>query len=181
MAIARPIIDDWPHAAIFFVTYVLIANIMLVNVVIAVLLDKMVQPDESDSESDSEEEEDGLYDNDEEETVAATNLPDEEPFVTVEANSAMASSAAARWKTFTKKHAKDAVSFESLCMVVLRKTEALQLDMQNFRNDLANAKADLGRSDLFQHLQANLASTTDEMTSLLKDYCAEVPLLPQAS
>ncbi|KAK3247976.1 hypothetical protein CYMTET_42543 [Cymbomonas tetramitiformis] len=178
MAIARPIIDDWPHAAIFFVTYVLIANIMLVNVVIAVLLDKMVQPD-SDSDSD---EEDALDDDDEEDTDVSVDLQTEDDsYVTVETNSAMAVGAAAKWKAFSKKHAKDAVNFESLCMVVLRKTEALQLDMQNFRNDLANAKADLGRSELFQHLQANLASTTDEMTSLVKDYCAEMPLLPQAS
>eukprot|EP00854_Cymbomonas_tetramitiformis_P010731 gene10731-12698_t len=52
-AIARPIIDEYPIAAIYFVSYILISNIMLVNVVIAVLLDKMVAPDEDDEDEDN--------------------------------------------------------------------------------------------------------------------------------
>lgn len=51
-AIARPVINVYPHAAIFFVSYILIVNIMLVNVVIAVLLDKMVDCDDGESEDE---------------------------------------------------------------------------------------------------------------------------------
>mmetsp|Transcript_35322 Transcript_35322/g.42525 ORF Transcript_35322/g.42525 Transcript_35322/m.42525 type:complete len:824 (+) Transcript_35322:131-2602(+) len=52
-AVARPIIDTYPHAAIFFVSYIILVGIVLVNVVIAVLLEKMV--DSGDDEDDIEE------------------------------------------------------------------------------------------------------------------------------
>ncbi|KAK3265813.1 hypothetical protein CYMTET_25534 [Cymbomonas tetramitiformis] len=51
-SIARPIIDVYPVASIFFVSYILVANIMLVNVVIAVLLEKMVDGGDDEDESD---------------------------------------------------------------------------------------------------------------------------------
>lgn len=55
-AIARPIIDEYPIASVYFVSYILISNIMLVNVVIAVLLDKMVAPDEDDDDEENGDE-----------------------------------------------------------------------------------------------------------------------------
>eukprot|EP00854_Cymbomonas_tetramitiformis_P021669 gene21669-26063_t len=54
--IARPIIDEFPHAAIFFVTYILIANIVLVNVIIAALLEEMVGEDAQAVKEEAEKE-----------------------------------------------------------------------------------------------------------------------------
>lgn len=48
--IARPIVDEYPQAAMFFITYILIANIVLVNVIIAALLEEMVGDEDSDEE-----------------------------------------------------------------------------------------------------------------------------------
>ncbi|KAK3275388.1 hypothetical protein CYMTET_16484 [Cymbomonas tetramitiformis] len=48
--IARPIIDEYPQAAMFFITYILVANIVLVNVIIAALLEEMVGDEDSDEE-----------------------------------------------------------------------------------------------------------------------------------
>lgn len=55
-AVARPIIDIYPHAALFFMSYILIAGIMLMNVVIAVLLEKMSTVTVSVNEEDDESE-----------------------------------------------------------------------------------------------------------------------------
>jgi len=66
-AIARPIIDQYPWAAIYFITYILIVGIVLINVVIAVLLEKMVDS--------GEEEEEELSSSDEE----VEEVEDEEP------------------------------------------------------------------------------------------------------
>jgi len=44
--IARPIIDVYPHAALLFISYILIVGIILVNVVVAVLLEKMTMDEE---------------------------------------------------------------------------------------------------------------------------------------
>ncbi|KAK3271760.1 hypothetical protein CYMTET_19915 [Cymbomonas tetramitiformis] len=52
-AIARPVIDERPGAGVFFfVSFYLISAIVLVNVVIAVLLEKMVDSDDPDNDSD---------------------------------------------------------------------------------------------------------------------------------
>jgi len=57
-AIARPVIDVYPHAALFFISYMLIAGVMLMNVVIAVLLEKMAtvsEQNDSDMAQDKAE------------------------------------------------------------------------------------------------------------------------------
>ncbi|KAK3266134.1 hypothetical protein CYMTET_25237 [Cymbomonas tetramitiformis] len=55
-AVARPIIDIYPHAALYFMSYILIAGIMLMNVVIAVLLEKMSTVTVSVNDEDDESE-----------------------------------------------------------------------------------------------------------------------------
>lgn len=40
-AVARPLVDESPGSAIFFISYILVCNIMLMNVVIAILLENM--------------------------------------------------------------------------------------------------------------------------------------------
>lgn len=47
--VARPVIDIYPQAAVFFISYILIATVMLMNVVIAVLLEKMAEVAHADS------------------------------------------------------------------------------------------------------------------------------------
>eukprot|EP00854_Cymbomonas_tetramitiformis_P007855 gene7855-9328_t len=49
-AVARPIIDEYPHASLYFISYILITSVMLVNVVVAVLLEKIVSTEEVDEE-----------------------------------------------------------------------------------------------------------------------------------
>lgn len=49
-AVARPIIDEYPHASLYFISYILITSVMLVNVVVAVLLEKIVSTEEADEE-----------------------------------------------------------------------------------------------------------------------------------
>lgn len=57
-AIARPLIEGWSPvgAGIFFVTFILLNAVVLINVVVAVLLEKMV--DDQDDEHDEPGEED---------------------------------------------------------------------------------------------------------------------------
>ena len=59
--VARPIMDEYASAALYFVSYILVTSIVLVNVVIAVLLEKMVDQDEEedDDEGDAAAEGDG--------------------------------------------------------------------------------------------------------------------------
>ena len=52
--VARPIMDEYASAALYFVSYILVTSIVLVNVVIAVLLEKMVEQDEDDDDEDED-------------------------------------------------------------------------------------------------------------------------------
>lgn len=49
-AIARPIVDVYPHAAMLFISYILIVGIVLINVVVAVLLEKMTVDEDGEQE-----------------------------------------------------------------------------------------------------------------------------------
>lgn len=49
-AIARPVVDVYPHAALLFISYILIVGIVLLNVVVAVLLEKMTVDDGEEHE-----------------------------------------------------------------------------------------------------------------------------------
>lgn len=40
-AVARPIVDDYPLASVYFITYFLVSSVMLVNMVVAVLIEKV--------------------------------------------------------------------------------------------------------------------------------------------
>lgn len=53
-AYARDIIDQYPYAGFFFCSYYIIGNVILLNVVIAVLLDRFVQPVEGADDSDED-------------------------------------------------------------------------------------------------------------------------------
>mmetsp|Transcript_41943 Transcript_41943/g.94764 ORF Transcript_41943/g.94764 Transcript_41943/m.94764 type:complete len:424 (+) Transcript_41943:248-1519(+) len=58
-AVARPLIDgtEYPFSvAIYFVTFNLICGVVLINVVVAVLLEKMVEEDEPEEEEEEQEE-----------------------------------------------------------------------------------------------------------------------------
>lgn len=66
-AIARPLLFSWDYsgmgpggsssiAVIYFVSYVIICGFVLINVVVAVLLDKMVAPDDDEAGSIQEDE-----------------------------------------------------------------------------------------------------------------------------
>mmetsp|Transcript_15809 Transcript_15809/g.30482 ORF Transcript_15809/g.30482 Transcript_15809/m.30482 type:complete len:693 (-) Transcript_15809:210-2288(-) len=53
--VARPVVDMYPQAAVFFISYILIATIMLMNVVIAVLLEKMAETASADADTSAQE------------------------------------------------------------------------------------------------------------------------------
>ena len=53
--IARPIVARYPPSAAYFLSFVLIQTIVLQNVAVAVLLDKMQTPDDDDDDDDGEE------------------------------------------------------------------------------------------------------------------------------
>ncbi|KAK3286895.1 hypothetical protein CYMTET_5578 [Cymbomonas tetramitiformis] len=59
--IAWPMLEEFPQACIFFVTYILIANIVLVNVIIAAILEEMVDDKEEDETEPSVAKENEQY------------------------------------------------------------------------------------------------------------------------
>eukprot|EP00854_Cymbomonas_tetramitiformis_P025232 gene25232-30798_t len=54
-AIARPCVAEYPLASLYFVSYILVADLMLVNVVVAVLMEKFVDTAGDEEENDAED------------------------------------------------------------------------------------------------------------------------------
>ena len=53
--IARPLVDAYPLSSLYFVSYILIVGLVLINVVVAVLLEKMGGADEDEYEEGDKE------------------------------------------------------------------------------------------------------------------------------
>lgn len=56
--IARPLVDAYPLSSLYFVSYILIVGLVLINVVVAVLLEKMGGADEDEYEEEGDKEDD---------------------------------------------------------------------------------------------------------------------------
>jgi hypothetical protein len=120
--IARPMIwawDDWYRAlgaALFFVSFVIVSNFILANVVVAVLLDKM-----ADAEGEEEEEE-------EEAAPAAPAVP-EGPVVTLTPRE--------------KNTYRNSVALQQNLLRVTAKTASVSADFNAIRSDMAEVKDQL--------------------------------------